>query len=99
LGLLTEKNSKVNAISKIALNPSVLKSFVVKEKKPIIKIKEIQNFISNFNSKFDSNSYLNIRYSGTENKIRILIQGVNLKRINAQIKIFESIIEDLNDKA
>ena len=99
LGLLTERKSKINAISKITLNPSVLKSFIVHKKKPINKIKEIQNFITDFNCKFHSNSYLNIRYSGTENKIRILIQDENLKRINAQIKIFEGIIEGLNDKA
>ena len=95
LSLLNRKNLKFDYFDKIKLNPSQLKSFTVKSKKPLDKINDLEIFKKSFKSKYKSKGYLNIRYSGTENKIRILIQGLNLKDSDNEINEFENIIKEI----
>ena len=59
------------------------------------KIKLNPSQLKSFKSKYKSKGYLNIRYSGTENKIRILIQGLNLKDSDNEINEFENIIKEI----
>lgn len=96
LSILNKKKLSFDFIDKIKLNPSLLKSYKINKKKPLKSIKSVQSFIKNFNKKYKKNSYLNIRYSGTENKIRILIQGLEDKHIKKEIYDFEEIIKELN---
>ena len=52
--------------------------------------------IQKFNNKYKKNSYINVRYSGTENKIRILIQHPKEEVIEEQLLIFEQILNEIN---
>lgn len=96
LHLLTIKGKDFDFIDKIKLNSNILKSYNVKKKKPLKNFAELNSFIRRFNKTFSTNGYLNIRYSGTENKIRILIQGLKKQELENEIKGFEEIIKVLN---
>lgn len=95
LSLLQDNKLSFNDIDKIKLNTSVLKSFSVLKKKPIEKVKKISVFKKEFKAKYKTKGFLNIRYSGTENKIRILIQGLSKKDSEAEIIRFEEIVREI----
>ncbi|MEE2702144.1 MAG: hypothetical protein VYB18_03800 [Thermodesulfobacteriota bacterium] len=100
LKTLGENKWNFDMISKIRLNPNILKSFDITKKKPLSSIPEVQNFIKDFKKKYGLSAFLNIRYSGTENKIRILVQYHRLDVIHQEIGKFEEIVNYLNyDKA
>ena len=96
LHLLTIKGKDFDFIDKIKLNSNILKSYNIKKKKPLKNFAELNSFIRRFNKTFSADGYLNIRYSGTENKIRILIQGLKKQELENEIKGFEEIIKVLN---
>ena len=56
------------------LSPQILRNFTVENKKPIDQIDGLNEHVKNFT--LDNIRHL-IRYSGTENKIRLLLEGDN----------------------
>mgnify|MGYP001171847908 FL=1 len=95
LELLIKRKTDFDKISDLKLNPSVLKSFEVSKKVPLDSLKEIKYFANSFNKNNKKDGYLNIRYSGTENKIRILIQHKKLEIIERNIDVFATILKEL----
>ena len=89
-----KKTKDFNQIYNMEMNPSVLKSYDVIKKEDLKKIISIVKFKRNFKRK-NKDYYLNIRYSGTENKIRILIQGKDKVIINQYIKEFSELAKEL----
>jgi phosphoglucosamine mutase len=96
LKTLSENELDFDMISKMKLNPSILRSLDIKKKKPLSAIPKLQNFVKDFKKKYKSSAFLNIRYSGTENKIRILVQYHRLDVIHQEIDKFEAIVNYLN---
>lgn len=77
---ITSKHKKASeAFNPFELYPCESISFKIKNKKPLKDIKELQKIIDEINN----NSLREvIRYSGTENKIRILIEGKNKANVD-----------------
>ena len=62
--------------------PQVLVNIKVKEKKPITEVPELFNVIKDVEEKLSSTGRLLVRYSGTEAKLRIMIEGEDQTLIN-----------------
>jgi len=73
--------------------PQILKSYTVKEKVPIEKWDELNYTIEEFKEKNADNSRIVVRYSGTELKIRVMIESDSYDIVNKSIDKFESIIK------
>ncbi len=76
----------------IYIYPQIIKSYPVSDKIPIENWVEMQNEIEKFNREHGKNSRLVIRYSGTEPKIRVMIESESEEIIEKNIKKFEEII-------
>ncbi len=84
----------VNDVSNlIKTYPQILKSYNVKEKVPIEKWDELNYAIEEFKEKNADNSRIVVRYSGTELKLRVMIESDSYDIVNKSIDKFESIIK------
>ena len=82
LNLMIEKNTAISELAKcISLYPQVLKSINVKSKKDFNKMPSVKDAIESVKLKLNNNGRLLIRYSGTENKARIMIEGKDKSEI------------------
>nr|QGT50380.1 phosphoglucosamine mutase [uncultured Helicobacter sp.] len=82
--LLTSNKSSKDALNPFELYPSQMFNLNVAHKKPLEKItglKEMLNTISQ-----SGNRHL-VRYSGTENKLRILVEGKDAQSVDSQVKM------------
>jgi len=79
---IKENKIKVSDVNKI-LNkyPQITLSFNVKEKKPFGEMPEVSKNIDKVNSKLKNKGRSLIRYSGTQNMCRIMIEGKDEKEI------------------
>ncbi|MEI6425474.1 MAG: phosphoglucosamine mutase, partial [Lentisphaerota bacterium] len=73
--------------------PQILSSFNVKEKKPIDKVPNLVNIVAECEKYLGSNGRVILRYSGTENKIRLLIEALNQKDVEIWTAKIKSVIE------
>jgi len=70
-------------IEEIELFPQVLKNVKVKNKKPFEDIPEIESIVGSVNSKLKGKGRVLLRYSGTENLARVMVEGEDLDLVNA----------------
>ncbi|TLD97815.1 phosphoglucosamine mutase [Helicobacter jaachi] len=80
--LQSDKSSK-DTLNPFELYPSELVNLKVTHKKPLDKIGGLQEQLDSITS---SNNRHLVRYSGTENKLRILIEGRDKKLVDEQMK-------------
>ncbi len=79
LGLLIRKNKKASEILRpFALYPQTLVNIKIKAKKPLDKIKGLDSKLKELDAQ---NIRHLIRYSGTENKLRILLECKDSKKV------------------
>ncbi|MBW2967432.1 phosphoglucosamine mutase [Candidatus Woesearchaeota archaeon] len=62
--------------------PQVLKNVVVREKKPIGHMPHVSEVITDVEERLGDRGRVLIRYSGTEDKCRVMIEGKDLDEIN-----------------
>jgi phosphoglucosamine mutase len=75
LAMILQSGKKASEIlNPFELSPQILKSFIVKKKIPLEQIKGLKTLLKSFKNKGLREL---IRYSGTENKIRLLLEGSN----------------------
>jgi phosphoglucosamine mutase len=81
--LLTNKQKASIALNPFELSPQILKNLIIEEKKPLNEIDGLEDLLNTFRQKGLRDL---IRYSGTEQKIRLLLEGNNKKLVNSSMK-------------
>jgi phosphoglucosamine mutase len=91
LALLITTNQKASvALNPFELYPQILKNLIVEEKKPLEQIAGLEELLQSFREKGLRDL---IRYSGTENKIRLLLEGKDSKVVNSCMDELQTFIK------
>jgi phosphoglucosamine mutase len=72
--------------------PQALVNVIVKEKRPLAELPDVARAIAAVEKALGGEGRVLVRFSGTENKARVLVEGVDAKRIRAHA---EGIAEEL----
>ncbi len=88
--LLSTKQKASVALNPFELYPQVLKNLIVEEKVPLEKITGLEELLQSFREKGLRDL---IRYSGTENKIRLLLEGKESKVVNSCMEELQTFIK------
>ena len=92
LALLISKNQKASvALNPFELSPQILKNLLVEEKVPLENISGLEDLLQSFKAKGLRDL---IRYSGTENKIRLLLEGDNKQLVQESMDELEKFIKN-----
>ncbi len=87
LALILESGKKASEVLRpFALYPQQLRNLNIKEKKPLNKIKGLKEHLEHVEKLHMRHL---IRYSGTENKLRILLEGKDAKVLDAKMNELE----------
>lgn len=73
--------------------PQLLTNINVKQKIPIVDISSLKNIISECEASLGKNGRTVIRYSGTENKIRILVEAHNSSDVKKWTKKISAVVK------
>ncbi len=82
----------VELFEQLLLYPQVTKEIKIREKKDLDRWDPLNEMIADFNTRYGDNSRLLIRYSGTEPKIRLMMESEHQAIIDENIGKFESLI-------
>jgi len=83
LALMKYSNKKLSELAKCMTSyPQVLKNIKVKEKKPIDSMVNVKKAIADAEKILGADGRVLVRYSGTENKCRVMIEGKNQAEID-----------------
>lgn len=89
-----ESKQSIHSLSdQIILWPSVEGSFLVKEKIPIEECDELYSIFQKVTVSLGERGRILLRYSGTEPKIRLLVEAVDSKKANDAYRTIAEIIE------
>ena len=87
LEIMVKKKQPLSQLKKqIPLLPQVREDVKVKEKVPFEKLPKIKNIIEEAKKKFNGNGRVFVRYSGTENLVRIMLEGEDYDKIHKECK-------------
>ncbi len=85
--VMLRENRKASDAKKLFFKfPQVLKNVSVKDKIPIEKISGLSEKVKEFQNVLGNRGRIFIRYSGTEKKLRIMLEGEDDKQINEMAK-------------
>ncbi|MEW5849676.1 MAG: phosphoglucosamine mutase [Myxococcota bacterium] len=84
LSLMVREGKPLSALAaSMELLPQKLVSFAVKEKKPIEELPSVHGLVGRIEKDLGGEGRVLLRYSGTEMKARVLVEGVDATRIEA----------------
>jgi len=89
--ILKSKKKASEVLNPFNLYPQILKNLIIKEKIPLEKIKGLSSLLEEFR-KMGLRDL--IRYSGTENKIRLLLEGKNKKLVEKSMNKLIKLIKN-----
>ncbi len=91
---MTETNATIRELAnEISLWPSLNESFLVREKIPINEIPTLIEILKSEQSKVGDNGRILLRYSGTEPKIRLLVEGREKIWVKSTFNLFKNFIQ------
>ena len=91
---MTETNATIRELAdEISLWPSLNESFLVREKIPINEIPTLMEILKSEQSKVGDNGRILLRYSGTEPKIRLLVEGREKIWVKSTFNLFKNFIQ------
>ena len=98
IDLLRDADGKLSKLqAKYRLFPQETRSLRVAQKLPLGDLRQIQQAISTVETELGTDGRVLIRYSGTESKIRLLVEGKDSEVISSAInKLEKSVRQDLN---
>ena len=88
--LISTKQKASVALNPFKLSPQILKNILVDEKRPLDEIVGLEDLLNSFRQQGLRDL---IRYSGTENKIRLLLEGNDKKLVNSSMRELETFIK------
>jgi phosphoglucosamine mutase len=82
LALMKSTGKKLSELARCMTSyPQVLKNIMVKEKKPLDQLPGVMKSISDAEKRLGSEGRVLVRYSGTENKCRVMLEGKDMAEI------------------
>ncbi|MDR2772600.1 MAG: phosphoglucosamine mutase [Elusimicrobiota bacterium] len=79
--------------------PQILLNETVSQKIPIAKLSTASQVIKNYEDELKDDGRILVRYSGTENLLRVMVEGIDAARIKEIAQdIIKTIKEEINDK-
>ena len=85
LAVMMQEEKSLSELARVMTRyPQVLKNFKVGKKTPLEDLPRVQQLIADVESQLGSEGRVLVRYSGTESKARVMIEGVDESTINAQ---------------
>jgi len=98
LEVMIEQSQPLSELAKwVELFPQVTKNLKVAEKKPLNELAQFSAVVESVERSFGDNGRVLVRYSGTEPKLRLLVEGKDEKEVSAAIDAIESAARaDLN---
>ena len=91
LAMILHSGKKASeALNPFELSPQILKNLIVEDKIPLEKIDGLEDLLQKFRKKGLRDL---IRYSGTENKIRLLLEGKNKKTVEKSMEELATFIK------
>lgn len=95
--ILKKENKTLSQYFDFEIGMQTTKNINVKNKNKTLKCKNLVKYIKNIQKYLKNNEKLLVRSSGTENKIRIMIESNNIKKSKKIIKNIEKIINENNE--
>ncbi len=95
LRIMLREGKKASEFKKLFIKyPQVLKNVEVKEKIPFKNITGFDEQVAEYKKILAEKGRIFIRYSGTEKKLRIMIEGIDDNEINEMASNLEAIVKD-----
>jgi phosphoglucosamine mutase len=83
LAIMVRTGKKLSKLaSAVKKLPQVIKNVRISEKKPIKDMEQVKNHITNIEEQLGDNGRVLVRYSGTENKLRVMLEGEDEHQIH-----------------
>ena len=92
--MVKTKNKLSDMIQTVPVYPQKIKNIKVKEKKPLADFPPITNAIANLEENHKDDVRVIVRYSGTESKLRVMMEGPQEKIVNEKLKELVKICEN-----
>ena len=77
------EKSLYELVKDIELFPQVLKNVEISDKKPLENIPGLSRMVDGYENSLGKRGRINIRYSGTEQLARVMVEGEDIKNINS----------------
>ncbi|MBN1960768.1 MAG: phosphoglucosamine mutase [Deltaproteobacteria bacterium] len=97
LAVLRSQNAQMSELRKMIVPfPQALINVTVKEKRPIEELDNVQKLIRNIERTLGNDGRVMVRFSGTEPKVRVLVEGPELAQVETWAKnIADQLAKDL----